>query len=93
MKINRIRASMIATLSFLLKIAITAISFCWRNDILTLLSPDRVHPQISLALSLLVLCLVRPDLFVIHDCLFIFSKKSILSLVPLTDPTPAFSTL
>ena len=32
MKINRIRASMIATLSFSLKMSITAISFYLRND-------------------------------------------------------------
>ena len=32
MKINRIRASMIATLSFSLKMSITAISYYWRND-------------------------------------------------------------
>ena len=32
MKINRIRASMIATLSFFIEMSITAISFYWRND-------------------------------------------------------------
>ena len=32
MKINRIKASMTATLSFSLKMSITTISFYWRND-------------------------------------------------------------
>ena len=41
------------------------------------------HSQISSFLRLLALCLVRPDLFVIHYCLFIFSKNSLLSLVSL----------
>ena len=49
------------------------------------LSPDGVHPQISSTLRFLVLCLVRPDLFVINYCLFIFSKNSFLSLAPLID--------
>ena len=57
------------------------------------LSLDRVHPQFSSSLRLLVLCLVRPDLFVIYYFLFIFSKNSFLSLAPLTNATPAFSTL
>ena len=38
------------------------------------LSPDRVHPQNSSFLRLLVICLVRPDMFVIYYCLFIFFK-------------------
>ena len=42
-----------------------------------LLSPDGVHPQISSSLRLLVLCLVRPNSFVIYYCLFIFSKEPI----------------
>ena len=59
------------------------------------LSPDGVHPQISSSLRLLVFCLVRPDLFVSHYCLFtsIFSKNSFLSSAPLTNSTPAFSKL
>ena len=57
------------------------------------LSPDGVHPQISSSLRLVVLGLVCPDLFVIHYCLFNFSKNSFLSLAPLTNATPAFSTL
>ena len=38
---------------------------------------DRVHPSppISSSLRLLVLFLVRPDLFVLHYCLFIFFKE------------------
>ena len=36
------------------------------------LSPDGVHPQVSSSLRLLVLCLVRPDLFVIYYCLSVF---------------------
>ena len=55
------------------------------------LSPDGVHPQISSFLRLLVLCLVRPNFFVIYYCLFIFSKRAFLSLVPLTNATRAFS--
>ena len=39
------------------------------------LSTGRVHPQISSSLTLLVYCLVRPDLFVIYYCLFIFVKE------------------
>ena len=58
-----------------------------------LLSPDGVHSQISSSLRLLVFYLVRPDLYVIHYCLFIFSKNSFLSLAPLTNATSAFSTL
>ena len=44
------------------------------------LSPDGVHTRISSSLRLFVLCLVRSDLFVIHHCLFIFSKNSFLYL-------------
>ena len=65
MKINRIWTSMITTLLFSLKKSITAISFYWRNDTPTFLSPDRVHSQISSPLRLSVLCLVRSDFFVI----------------------------
>ena len=36
------------------------------------LSPDRVHPQISPSLRLLVRCLVRQDLFVIYYSLVIY---------------------
>ena len=49
--------------------------------------------QINLSLRLLVLCLFRPDLIVTHYRLFLFSKNSFLSLAPLTNVTPAFSTL
>ena len=41
------------------------------------MSTDGVHPQISSSLRLLVLCLVRPDLFVIYYRLFIFFKEPI----------------
>ena len=58
-----------------------------------LLSPDGVHPQINSSLWLLVLYLVRPDLFVIHYCLFIFTKNSFLSLALMRNATPAFTTL
>ena len=54
------------------------------------LSPGGVHPQISSSLRLLVFCLFRPNSFVIHYCLFVFSKNSFLSLAPLTNATPAF---
>ena len=57
------------------------------------LSPDGVHPQISSSLRFLVLCLVRPDMLVINNCLFILSKNSFLPVAPLTNATPAFSTL
>ena len=60
----------------------------WYTNIL---SPDGVHPQISSSLGLLVLCLVRPDLFIIHY--FFFPKNLFLSSAPLTNATPAFSTL
>ena len=39
------------------------------------LSPDGVHPQIISSLRLLVLCLFRPEWFVINYCLFIFFKE------------------
>ena len=35
-----------------------------------------VHPQISPSLRLLVLCLVRSDLFVKYYCLYIFFPKT-----------------
>ena len=41
------------------------------------LAPDGVHPQISSSLRLLVLCLVRPDLFVIYYCFFYFFEELI----------------
>ena len=72
MKINRIRASMIATLSFFFRNIynnyIVLLAQCYTN----LLSPDGVHPQISSSL-----CFVRPDFFCFHYCLFIFSKELI----------------
>ena len=51
---------MIISLSFLLKISITAILFCWCNDTPTFkLSPEGVHLQISLLMRVLVRCLIR----------------------------------
>ena len=58
-----------------------------------LLPPDGVHPLISSFLILLFLYLIRPDLFVVHYSLFIFSKNSFLSLASLTNATQAYSTL
>ena len=57
------------------------------------LSTDGVHPLISSSLRLLVPCLVRPNSFVIHYCWFIFSNNSFPLLAPLTNATPAFSTV
>ena len=81
---------MIATLSFFIENIYTPYIVAMIQQHL---SPDAVHPQISSSLRFLVLCLVRPDLFLINCCLFIFSKNSFLSLDPLTNATPAFSTL
>ena len=60
---------------FKMKISITAISFFGAMIHQPLLT-DAVHPQIRSSLRLSVPCLVRPDLFVIYYCLFIFSKNS-----------------
>ena len=91
MKINRIRASMIATLSFFIE------NIYNRYNVGAMinqhLSPDGIYPQISSSLKLLVLCLVRRDYFVIYQCLFNFSENSFLSLCPLTNATQAFSAL
>ena len=76
MKINRIRASMITTLSVFIENIYNCYIVLWRNDTPPL-SPNVVHPQISSSLRLLVLCLVRPDLFVIYYCLFICFKELI----------------
>ena len=77
MKVNRTRASMIATLSSL-KISITALSFCWRNDTpifchLLSSSPNQFVPEI---ISLLPFSsgLVR------YTLLFIFFKE-VISLI------------
>ena len=108
MKINRIRASMIVTLSFFIEMSITAMSFYWRNDTTSFVTwrsrlattPDtptcivihggqftgRDHrPQISSSLRLLVLCHVRPHMFVVHYRLFIFSKNLFLPSPPVTN--------
>ena len=92
MKINSNRASMIETLFFFffsLKISVTAISFYLRNDTPTFCHLTEFIPKSVQS----VLCLVHPDLFFIHYCLFIFSKNSFLSLAPLTNSTPTFSML
>ena len=90
MKLNRNRASMIATLSFFIEknryIVLLAQQYT------NLLPPDGVHPQISSFLRVLVLCLIYPDLFVKHYCLCICPENSLLSLTRLTNATPAFST-
>ena len=55
-KMNKIKASMILILYFFfsLKKCITALSFLLAQWYTNLLSPDRVHPQISSSLRLLV---------------------------------------
>ena len=49
--------------------------------------PNQFVPEI------LVLCLVRPHLFVIHYWFLFFSKNLFFSLAPMTNATPAFPTL
>ena len=64
---------MIATLSFFIEnVYVTAISFSRRNDTPTFCQLTEFIPQTSSSLRLLVLCLVRQNLFVIHYCWFIF---------------------
>ena len=76
-KINRIRTSMIATLSFLIE------NIYNRNNVplvqwyTILMSPEGVCPKVSPSLRLLVLCHFRLELFVIYYCLFIFFKELI----------------
>ena len=91
-----IRALMIATLSF-------SIENIYNGNIVLLAqwytnqpfvtrrssSPNQFIPEIVSPF----LCLVCPDMFLIHSCLYIFSKNSSLSLAPLANATPAFSTL
>ena len=93
MKINRIKASVIATLSFFIENIYVLFIVLLAQWYTNLLSPDWVRPQINLSLRLLVLCLFHLDLLVTHYCLFIFSMNSFLSLAPSTNATPAFSTL
>ena len=92
-KINRNRASMIATLSLFIENIYGRywrnITFYWRN--ITFLPPDRGHPKASSFLRLLVLCLVGTCSKRI-TVLFIFSKNTLLSLAPFTNAPPAFST-
>ena len=64
--------------SCLLKISITAISFYWCNGTPTFNCHlmEFIHKSVFFSSPrLLVLCLVRTDLFIIYYCLFIFSKK------------------
>ena len=87
---------MIATLSFFIENIYNHYIVLLAQWYTNVLSPDGVQSQIGSSLRLLVLSFVRPDLFVIHFCLFIFLKKknySFLSLASLTNATPAFSTL
>ena len=78
---------------FSLKISITAIWFYWHNDTPTFCHLAEIIPQISSFLRLLVICLVPPDLFIMHYCLFIFSKNLFLSSASLANATPALSKL
>ena len=48
------------------------------------LLPGGVHPQISLSMILLFLCLVRPDLFVIHY-FFVYFFKGLISFLGFLD--------
>ena len=45
------------------------------------LSPDGIHPQVTLSLRLLVVCFVRPDLFVIYYYLFILLFIELISFI------------
>ena len=88
---NGIRTSMIATFSFFIESIYNCYLYCFMGAIIHQpLSHNGFHPQISLSLRLLVLCHVLPDLFVVYYCLLIFLKNTFLSLVPLTNATPAF---
>ena len=50
------------------------------------LSPDGVHPQIGSCLKLLVICLVRPDMFVVNYCLlFIYFFKELIYFIGFLD--------
>ena len=105
---------MIATLSFLLKMSINAISFYWRNDTPSFVTwqsrlataPDTptcivihcgqftggVHPPNQFVPEIVSLLPYSPAL-VCHTLLFIFSKNLFLPSAPLTNATPALSTL
>ena len=70
---------MIATLSFLLKISVTAISFYWRNDTLTFVtwwssSPNQFNPEIFSPLP----CSSR---FVCNKLLFVYFFKELISFI------------
>ena len=83
MRINRNRTSMIATLSFFVENIYNRYIVLLAQWYTNILPSDDVHPLIGSFLRLLLLCLIRPDLFVIHNCLFIFSKNSFLLLASL----------
>ena len=70
MKINWISALMIATLSYFIEIINNGYIVLLVQWYCNLLSPHWVCPEMNSSLRLLVLCLFRPDLFVIHYCLF-----------------------
>ena len=92
---NRVSASMIATLFFLLlKISIAAISFYWCDDTTTFCNLTKFIPKLSSSLRFLVLCVIRPYLFVIHYCLFTFFKE-LISFIGSLDkcPTSVFNAL
>ena len=84
---------MIATLSIFIEHTYTRYYRSIGAMIHQTLSSDGVHPEISSSLRFLVLCLVRPDLFVINYRLFIVSKIAFLSLAALTNATLACSML
>ena len=50
-----------------------------------LLSPDGLHPQISLSLTLIILHLVRLDLLVICTLLFVYFFKELISFIGTLD--------
>ena len=83
---NRIRTLMIATLSFLLKISIPAISFYWRNDTPTFVtwqssSPNQFDPEIFSPLS----CSSR---LVHNKWLFDYFFKELISFIGSLEKMP-----
>ena len=86
---------MIATLSktFLIEKIYNCFIILLAQWYTNLLSPDGVHAHISLSLRLLVLCLVGPALFLIYITVYFFKELISFIQAPLTNATPAFSTL
>ena len=75
---------MIVTLSFFIENIFNRLIVLLAQWYTNLLSPDGDHPNISLSLRLLVVCLVCTDLFVIHYCLQFFFKELISFIGSLT---------